>query len=423
MYQPEHNPVRTISKRQLQREAVQFWKESGSEVIDAGVERDPELTIHRIQRVLSPELLKGGYQSPAESVSQGAFFGHCYAASEALFYLLGGSGSEYQPWQARHSEEVTHWWLQSEAGEQVDPTRAQFDTIGETPPYDKGAPRPFLTQYKEEPCWRAAEIVRRVVRIEEQEALALTEISPALREFRKNEITLREHDYPVDRGLVKTGKLDRQTYISISAPELEHVVQNLTARDRWMDVGPGELHAISDYYFSQEYSGKATTVALNLTPLESGIAIENLDRLNRHFGQGKFSYEIGSVMDCSKEEFGRTALITDIYAAFCYSADIGAVLEKYAELLKANGHLALVARGNSFEDEQGKHISLKQFFSNLPGFKLIGSSSRDGFLLKRTRARFQKPELELKEFKARDASKKIYFPKKKYTVKSAGKLE
>jgi SAM-dependent methyltransferase len=417
MYQPDNNGNKTVSKKEMSVEAKAFWSANGPKVLRAAESRDPELTIHRIQRVLTPELLKGGYSG--ENSEAGTFFGHCYTATEALYYLLGKEDSGFVPWQARHNEDVTHWWLQNDSGDRLDPTRAQFDTVGEIPPYEKGGPRQFLTQYTGNPCWRASEIIRRVVDLEAEESLSLScSASSKLDEFRRNELTLREHDYPVDRGLIKKGSLDKQTYISITSPELYGVLQGLTARDRWLDVGPGEFFAVHDYYFSGEFPGKAKAIALNLTPLEDQTALEHISQLNQELPSGKFSYNIGDVLDLSPRETGKLSLITDIYAAFCYSPAIDEVLAKYAELLKPGGHLALVARGTSFVDENGKKVSLKKFFESLPGFEVVGASARGGFLLKRTKEDFVMPPIELVEFVARDTSKKVYFPHKKYQVHS-----
>ena len=42
--------------------------------------------IEQIQRVLSPDLLKPQFRKQGEH----PLYGHCYAASEALYHLLGG---------------------------------------------------------------------------------------------------------------------------------------------------------------------------------------------------------------------------------------------------------------------------------------------------------------------------------------------
>lgn len=53
--------------------------------------------------------------------------GHCYAASEALFYLLGGK--EHSPYRPKRIpiENGQHWFLQHpETGDILDPTSEQF---------------------------------------------------------------------------------------------------------------------------------------------------------------------------------------------------------------------------------------------------------------------------------------------------------
>lgn len=80
--------------------------------------------------------------------------GLCYCASEALFHLLGGKAAGYTPvcltltpeWQALLGTTYrTHWVLEDQWGEYLDPTRDQFPG-GWTPPYYLGTRKGFLTK-------------------------------------------------------------------------------------------------------------------------------------------------------------------------------------------------------------------------------------------------------------------------------------
>lgn len=114
-----------------------------------------------VQKALSPDLLKPEYRAKNKT---NRFYGHCYVASEALWYLLGGRESGYEPIRASDDHGVVHWWLENrETGKILDPTSKQYTSAGEKPPYDHGVFGGFLTS---EPSKRAAVILERVLRDE-----------------------------------------------------------------------------------------------------------------------------------------------------------------------------------------------------------------------------------------------------------------
>lgn len=117
----------------------------------------PTTYIYEIKRALTPDLLKREYLHMAVGGHPTA--GHCYAAAEALWHLLGGPKS--QPMRVREPDGMTHWWLEHRrTGEIADPTAEQYSFVGEDPPYAEGRSGGFLTR---EPSKRAAEIMRRVL--------------------------------------------------------------------------------------------------------------------------------------------------------------------------------------------------------------------------------------------------------------------
>jgi hypothetical protein len=81
--------------------------------------------------------------------------GHCYIASEALYWLLGGPDSEWHPRFVRH-EGDSHWYLQHRSGEIADLTASQFRT---PVPYAAGRRQAFLTRV---PSKRAQIVIDRV---------------------------------------------------------------------------------------------------------------------------------------------------------------------------------------------------------------------------------------------------------------------
>lgn len=104
-----------------------------------------------VRAVLSEDLLKPQYRHKTRRTASA---GHCYAASEALYHLLGGKAAGLTPMQIRH-EGDSHWFLRSPDGP-LDPTADQFATPVS---YEQATGRGFLTR---EPSSRAAEILRRI---------------------------------------------------------------------------------------------------------------------------------------------------------------------------------------------------------------------------------------------------------------------
>lgn len=103
---------------------------------------------------LSPDLLKPRYRRKAKGKHK--TFGHCYAASEAVYYLLGGKASGLQPQVMRYGRRGTHWFLRHKiTGRRLDPTREQFEKPVD---YEKGVRCPFLTG---KPSKRASLIMKR----------------------------------------------------------------------------------------------------------------------------------------------------------------------------------------------------------------------------------------------------------------------
>lgn len=89
-----------------------------------------------IQGFLTPDLLSEKWKCQKHPLQ-----GHCYVASEALYYLLPDR-ENYVPMVASY-EGGTHWWLKNrKTGEILDVTAEQFDV----PPYHLGRGCGFLTK-------------------------------------------------------------------------------------------------------------------------------------------------------------------------------------------------------------------------------------------------------------------------------------
>jgi len=115
--------------------------------------------MQNIGSVLSSDLLTPKYarlerRSPTE--------GHCYAAAEALYHILGGKQNGYTPCVAsfvENEQTFTHWWIRDREGKIWDPTQSQFTSIGQSVPYHLGRGAGFLTGL---PSKRAVIIINRL---------------------------------------------------------------------------------------------------------------------------------------------------------------------------------------------------------------------------------------------------------------------
>jgi hypothetical protein len=117
-----------------------------------GLTGDPQALMKSIRIVLTDDLLKPEYRLRGDRRPTS---GHCYAASEALYHLMGGKAAGLTPVQLHH-EGDSHWYLRTSEGTYLDPTADQFATV---PPHAHGTGRGFQTR---EPAKRTAEIIRRV---------------------------------------------------------------------------------------------------------------------------------------------------------------------------------------------------------------------------------------------------------------------
>lgn len=117
-----------------------------------------------IQRSLTPDLLTPKWRKIVAG-SAALYKGHCYAASEAAFHLLGGSKNGWVPQLLTHSRWAeglspgeTHWFLKNKnSSEIVDPTAEQFHPKVVLHHNAKGCG--FLTSF---PSKRAQRIIDRV---------------------------------------------------------------------------------------------------------------------------------------------------------------------------------------------------------------------------------------------------------------------
>lgn len=122
--------------------------------------------IEMIQSVLTQDLLKMEYK---EENKENPLFGHCYVACESLYHIIRDPDFKdflprhnllkYKPHRGRDENNITHWWLQNDKDEILDPTKEQYTSCGKTPPYLNGRGGAFLTK---NPSKRALIVIERV---------------------------------------------------------------------------------------------------------------------------------------------------------------------------------------------------------------------------------------------------------------------
>ena len=98
-------------------------------------ENNIHLVVGLIQRNLKVDLLRHKKLMYPEDKGIVQYYGHCYHASQALFYLM--NTDELVPMSAEDYRGEKHWWLQNK--ERIyDCTAEQYWTVGKLPPYHNG---------------------------------------------------------------------------------------------------------------------------------------------------------------------------------------------------------------------------------------------------------------------------------------------
>ncbi len=115
--------------------------------------------IKKIQSVLTDDLLNPAWKKIVKKEDNHFTAGHCYAASEALYHLLGGKEAGFKPQVGKSDNGTTHWWLIDEDNKILDPTATQFFYKNLIPPYNNGKGNGFLTK---KPSKRAQTIIDRI---------------------------------------------------------------------------------------------------------------------------------------------------------------------------------------------------------------------------------------------------------------------
>lgn len=118
--------------------------------------------IAEIRENLTPDLLNSQWKHSADGVT-----GHCYVATEALYWLLGKELG-FKPHVLSHSicpelldEGETHWFLMKDNDIILDVTADQFK--GANIPYHKGKPNGMMN-HPEGGSQRAQILIKRIIK-------------------------------------------------------------------------------------------------------------------------------------------------------------------------------------------------------------------------------------------------------------------
>lgn len=114
--------------------------------------------INKIKKHLTPDLLKGVEYDPKNPLK-----GHCYVASEALYYFLDKSlfCPVVASYKSSTGKKCTHWWIANRSGTSIfDLTGEQFKPSFLKQLYTKGRKSGFLTK---KPSKRAKILIHRVL--------------------------------------------------------------------------------------------------------------------------------------------------------------------------------------------------------------------------------------------------------------------
>lgn len=162
--------------------------------------------------------------------------GDCYEQVDALYHLLGGEESGYQPHFLYHGNFGPHWFLKNAQNRILDP---MADTHHEPLPYDKGLPANFLT---DGPSQGAMEVIHKILGFDQPEQQQKAEMKAEA----------EPHDKPPEGDELEKAKLPMPhapTRNNVTLPVGSQVDQKLKVQHQdgstsWKQVGSGEIRSM-----------------------------------------------------------------------------------------------------------------------------------------------------------------------------------
>lgn len=110
-----------------------------------------------IRNHLTPDLLTKKYR---EENLKNPMYGHCYHATQALFYLL--DPHDLIPMSGIDYRGDTHWWLYDDRGVIYDTTADQYYSVGQVPPHNVGKKTNWYG-WKQRPHQRSLDLMMRIL--------------------------------------------------------------------------------------------------------------------------------------------------------------------------------------------------------------------------------------------------------------------
>lgn len=89
-----------------------------------------------LRTAMCPDMLVSPYKE--QWSPDNPTLGFCSMASEAAWFVLGGSKAGWSARVQREDDGTTHWWLEHADGTRFDPTADQYRLAGKVPPYERG---------------------------------------------------------------------------------------------------------------------------------------------------------------------------------------------------------------------------------------------------------------------------------------------
>ena len=119
-----------------------------------------DTVIEKIQNNLSSDLLKGRKKLMyPNDVMTNKYYGHCYHASQALYYLI--DTDRLVPMSGEDYRQEKHWWLQ-DGNIIYDVTEDQYYIKSKVPPHSKGK-KSVWYGWKQRPQQISLELMKRVL--------------------------------------------------------------------------------------------------------------------------------------------------------------------------------------------------------------------------------------------------------------------
>ena len=120
---------------------------------------DINLVISLLKLKLTPDLLSHKKLKYRQDKLTNKYYGHCYHATQALYYLM--DTDRLFSMKGKDYREETHWWLQDE-DEIYDVTADQYYSVDKTPPYESGKKTNWYG-WKQRPQQISLELMKRVL--------------------------------------------------------------------------------------------------------------------------------------------------------------------------------------------------------------------------------------------------------------------